>query len=239
LHSRNSSSNELRDEIQKTHGTEPEWISYYGYDAVTAFAEATQNAAEATRQGIWNAIPWMRFEGVTGPKTFDEKGNLYSAAYDFYYVTEGAWKKADTLNVFQPQDDPSSGGQGAGKVLSHQPSNTELPPDFTYSLAASDPLISHLAGRQAHSAGWLAESLDAPMGGVLMAYYEDIERGLSIDSQPFVFIDGQTYYLTFNVFRSDQSADAPSEGGILELNVQSVYRYQDGDDALPVSNAKT
>ncbi len=213
-------------EYQNNYGSAPEWVSYYGYDAVVAFSESIKKATEITRQGIWSAIPGLRFEGITGTKTFDEKGNLYSAAYDLHYVNNGTWTKAETILVFQPNDDPA---QTSAKTISrsHRPSNVST--NFTYSLSALDPLISHLAGEQAHGTGWIVEPLDAPMGGVLMAYYEDIERGLSVDNQPFVFQDGQTYYLTFNVLRESVTTEPPTEGDILDITVKSVYRYQNGD----------
>ena len=73
------------------------------YDSVRAFEEAFKKATVKTRRDIWNAVPWLHFDGVTGSKTFDEKGNLYSAAYDFFYVNDSAWTKFDTVNIFQPE----------------------------------------------------------------------------------------------------------------------------------------
>ena len=211
------------------YGSKPEWISYYGYDALTAYGAAIQNAEQITRQGVWDAVAWLRFEGLTGTKTFDEKGNLYSAAYDLHYVEKGKWEKAETILVHQPEGDFAPNDPGAAKVVSYQSGLASTQDDFTYSLIASDPLISHLSGEQSHIFGWIAEPLDAPIGGVLMAYYEDIERGISTDNQPFVFQDGQTYYLTFNVLRESMTTEPPTEGDILDINVQSVYRYQNGD----------
>jgi hypothetical protein len=212
---------------QENNGSEPEWFSYYAYDSVKALTAALKKTQETTRQDIWNAIPWLRFDGVTGTKTLDEKGNLYSAAYDLFYVYDESWKKFDTRHIFQPEDNQPA---GAGKINARSSLPLSTSVDFTYTLTAADPLISHLAGEQYLNTGWKAESLDAPIGGVLMAYYEDIERGMSNNGEPFVFEDGQTYYLTFNLMRFNQSEDAPSEGDILEVSVKSVYRYQNGDD---------
>ncbi|MCP4707941.1 MAG: hypothetical protein GY869_04885, partial [Planctomycetes bacterium] len=206
------------------HSVTPQWFSYYGCDAAKAFDHAITKAVNKTREDVWQAIPNMSFEGITGKKTFNEKGDLYSGAYDLHCVINGAWNKVDTIHIENPAQ-----GSSSAKVATRtqRPSNAEV--DFTYSLTAADPLISHFAGEQAHGTGWLAESLDAPMGGVLMAYYEDVERGLSTDNQTFAFEDGRTYNLTFNVFRVNQTDDAPSEGGVFDVTVKSVYRYQNGD----------
>jgi ABC-type branched-subunit amino acid transport system substrate-binding protein len=213
-------------EYRTAYGSDPEWFSYYAYDAVAAFSEAITISNEITRQGIWNAIQWLRFDGLTGTKTFDEKGNLYSAAYDLHYMQSRKWKRMETIHVFKPEENVAQGN--AKTVALSQHLNNESV-DFTYTLNAADPLISHLGGEQIYETGWMAESLDAPLGGVLMAYYEDIERELSDDDEPFVFEDGRTYYLTFNMLREDQSEDSPTEGDVLEITVKSIYRYQNGD----------
>jgi len=228
-----SASRTFAGKYNSSYGAAPEWFSYYAYDAVTAFNEAIKDSTEISRQGIWDTIPWMRFEGLTGTKTFDEKGNLYSAAYDLYVIDSGSkdWNKVETILIQQPQvvSSPTGSGKVQLRTVSLENQLLNVSENFTYSLNAADPLISHLAGEQSHIFGWIAEPLDASMGGVLMAYYEDIERGLSIDNQPFVFQDGQTYHLTFNVLRESITTEPPTEGDILDINVQSVYRYQNGD----------
>jgi ABC-type branched-subunit amino acid transport system substrate-binding protein len=220
------STNAFTSQYQSTYGSAPEWFSYYGYDAALAFHHALKNATDVTRAGMWEATHWLSFEGVTGTKRFDNHGNLISAAYDLIQVDNGNWQRVETIRVLKPEESSSSTNAG---IVSGSNRLFAAPNSFTYTLNAADPSISHYAGEADAETCWVAESLNATIGGVLMAYYEDIERGVSTSGEPFVFEDGQTYYLTFNLYRVDLSDESPGEGDALEIAAQSVYHYLNED----------
>jgi branched-chain amino acid transport system substrate-binding protein len=67
------------------------------YDAVHVLAEALRQANSWDPQKISAALRAVRYAGVTGLISFDEKGNLINPAYTVYQLREGAWTPIELI----------------------------------------------------------------------------------------------------------------------------------------------
>ncbi|MFH1739641.1 MAG: ABC transporter substrate-binding protein, partial [bacterium] len=225
------SSLEFKSKFEAEFSQKPEWFSYYGYDSFMACATALEQATEKSRAGIWNAIANLSFEGVTGRKWFDEKGMLQSAIYDIKKAVGGEFVIVGEYRVKQPNT--PSNGSPSGKSMSPKlrqyfTSQSNLVfENFTYTLSGGDQKIGHVAGGPGENNSWVARSRDYGDGWVLVAFYEDAVRGMTVDGQEFGFRDGVTYHLNFDMSRETLAGKIPNGQNILQVKVTSVCRYRD------------
>lgn len=67
------------------------------YDAVHVLAEALRQANSLEPKKIELALRGIRYAGVTGLISFDEKGNLINPSYTVYQIREGAWTPIELI----------------------------------------------------------------------------------------------------------------------------------------------
>ena len=223
----------------------PEWFSYYGYESFYACMAAMYHSAyytdKITREGIWNAVDNLVFEGVTGTKWFDEKGMLQSAVYDIKKASGETFVIVGEHRVKQP--DYSQYEESAKKFTppkhtppkhtppKHTPNQSNLVcKEFTHTLCADDEKIGHVAGGPGENGSWVAHSRDYDDGWVLVAFYEDAVCGLTDGGREFGFQDGVTYHLNFDLSRETLADKIPAGQNILQVKVTSVCRYRDQEN---------
>jgi len=66
---------EFRKEFEKKYGYVPGMVASYSYDCTRVLVEAMRQAGNSDREMIQNSLKNIRFNGVTGPIQFDDKGN--------------------------------------------------------------------------------------------------------------------------------------------------------------------
>lgn len=77
----------------------PVLFSPYAYDATWALIKAMQAANSVKRADILAALRRVSFEGVTGPISFDGKGDLQTARVTIFNMVDGRWKGVETVAV--------------------------------------------------------------------------------------------------------------------------------------------
>ena len=65
----------FRQEFQKKYGYEPGMTASYSYDAMRILIEAVRQAGKSDYELIQKSLKNIRFNGITGPVRFDDKGN--------------------------------------------------------------------------------------------------------------------------------------------------------------------
>jgi branched-chain amino acid transport system substrate-binding protein len=70
----------------------------YAYDAVMVMVEAMKKADSSDPAKYLPALATVKYEGVTGPISFDDKGDIKATAITMYQVTSDKW---DVLEVVQ------------------------------------------------------------------------------------------------------------------------------------------
>ncbi|MFZ4626226.1 MAG: branched-chain amino acid ABC transporter substrate-binding protein [Rhodoferax sp.] len=70
----------------------------YGYDATNVLINAIKAANSADPKKYLPEIGKLNFKGVTGPISFDTKGDLRSAAVTFFRVKNGKWETLETVS---------------------------------------------------------------------------------------------------------------------------------------------
>jgi len=65
----------FRKEFEKKYGYVPGMVASYSYDCMRVLIEAIRQSGNSDREMIQNALKNIRFNGVTGPVQFDNKGN--------------------------------------------------------------------------------------------------------------------------------------------------------------------
>ncbi|HTH43814.1 MAG TPA: branched-chain amino acid ABC transporter substrate-binding protein [Oxalicibacterium sp.] len=86
----------FRAAYQKKFGTEVKLYAPYVYDAVMTMAQAMQNAKSAEPAKYLPELAKIHYEGVTGPISFDAKGDLKNATLTIYTFKDG---KRELLEV--------------------------------------------------------------------------------------------------------------------------------------------
>jgi len=71
----------------------------YGYDATNVLINAMKAANSADPKKYLPQISKLNFKGVTGPISFDNKGDLRSAAVTFFQVKAGKWETLETVST--------------------------------------------------------------------------------------------------------------------------------------------
>lgn len=74
---------------QAKFGSPVQLYSPYSYDAVYILAEALKRAGKPERAAVVEALPKVRYAGVTGDIAFDEKGDIQSGAISVFEVKDG------------------------------------------------------------------------------------------------------------------------------------------------------
>ncbi|MBI5330326.1 MAG: branched-chain amino acid ABC transporter substrate-binding protein [Betaproteobacteria bacterium] len=69
----------------------------YAYDAVNVLAEAMKRANSAEPAKVLAELPKTSHQGVTGPVTFDAKGDTMAGAVTLYEARGGAWVVLETV----------------------------------------------------------------------------------------------------------------------------------------------
>jgi ABC-type branched-subunit amino acid transport system substrate-binding protein len=224
---------QFKEEFETKFETTPEWYTYYANDAVVALHEALKKSTDQSRNGIWNAVSGLGFDGVTGKKWFDEKGMLISACYDIKVKSGTEFLIIAEEYVKQPN------GSNGGNAKTIQNRNAIAPlvddsglvfEDFIYQLYGNDARIGHMGGEAGSNNSWIARSRDLDIGWVVMAYYEDINRGLTTDGQAFGFRDANQYNLILDMSRIDLAGTMSNETQVLEIKLTSVCRYHDANN---------
>ena len=74
----------------------------YAYDAATAMIKAMQAANSAEPAKYLPELAKIKFTGVTGPVSFDAKGDIESGAVTLYQVKGGKWEVLETVTSAAP-----------------------------------------------------------------------------------------------------------------------------------------
>jgi len=83
---------EFLEKYRAAYNREPELYDTYSYDSAMIIGQAVlENSDDITRVTIGNAIRNIRYDGVTGMVSFDEKGDNTQQIISAYIVTDGAW----------------------------------------------------------------------------------------------------------------------------------------------------
>jgi branched-chain amino acid transport system substrate-binding protein len=69
----------------------------YAYDAARALVEAMKLADSADPAKYLAQLPRVQFTGVTGPISFDDKGDIRGGAITLYRVKNGQWEFLETI----------------------------------------------------------------------------------------------------------------------------------------------
>ena len=69
----------------------------YAYDAAWTMIEAMKKADSAEPAKYLAELPRVRRDGVTGPISFDERGDIRGGAITIYQVKNGAWEVVETI----------------------------------------------------------------------------------------------------------------------------------------------
>ncbi|MBI3777765.1 MAG: ABC transporter substrate-binding protein, partial [Gammaproteobacteria bacterium] len=69
----------------------------YAYDAARAMVEAMKLAGSADPKQYLVQLPRVQFTGVTGPISFDEKGDIRGGAITLYRAKNGKWEVLETV----------------------------------------------------------------------------------------------------------------------------------------------
>ena len=81
---------------------EPAWIAPSAYDATMIAAEAIR-AGGYDADGIRNALNRIRYIGVTGPKSFNENGDV-SPSFDVMEIRNGSWERLEWSDLLAMGD---------------------------------------------------------------------------------------------------------------------------------------
>jgi branched-chain amino acid transport system substrate-binding protein len=73
----------------------------FAYDAAATLIAATQQANSTDPAKLVTALHTIHRDGVTGPISFDDQGNLNDPAYTIYQVRRGAWAVVDVVGNSQ------------------------------------------------------------------------------------------------------------------------------------------
>jgi ABC-type branched-subunit amino acid transport system substrate-binding protein len=65
----------FRKEFETKYGYVPGMVASYSYDCMSVLIEAVRQSGSSDREMIQNSLKNIRFNGVTGPVQFDDKGN--------------------------------------------------------------------------------------------------------------------------------------------------------------------
>jgi branched-chain amino acid transport system substrate-binding protein len=65
----------FRKEFEIKYGYEPGMVASYSYDCMRVLIEAIKQSGDSDREMIQNSLKNIRFNGLTGPVQFDNKGN--------------------------------------------------------------------------------------------------------------------------------------------------------------------
>jgi branched-chain amino acid transport system substrate-binding protein len=60
---------------KELYGKNPGMVAAYAFDAMNILIEAIRSAGKSDRELIQKSLQDIRYEGVTGPVSFDSKGN--------------------------------------------------------------------------------------------------------------------------------------------------------------------
>ena len=60
---------------KKAYGKEPGMVAAYAFDGIHLLVEAFKKAGNPDREKIQQALTGIQVEGITGPISFDDKGN--------------------------------------------------------------------------------------------------------------------------------------------------------------------
>ncbi len=69
----------------------------YAYDAARAMVEAMKLAGSADPKQYLAQLPRVQFTGVTGPISFDDKGDIRGGAITLYRAKNGKWEVLETV----------------------------------------------------------------------------------------------------------------------------------------------
>ncbi len=70
-----SESRKFRKEFENKYGYVPGMVASYSYDCMRVLIEAIRQTGNSDREMMQNSLKSIRFNGVTGPIQFDDKGN--------------------------------------------------------------------------------------------------------------------------------------------------------------------
>ncbi|QKJ66262.1 branched-chain amino acid ABC transporter substrate-binding protein [Deefgea piscis] len=78
-------------------GNEVQLYSPYCYDSVNMMVKAMQEAGSADPAKYLPKLATMKYEGVTGPISFDAKGDINNGAITVYTVKNGKWEILEVI----------------------------------------------------------------------------------------------------------------------------------------------
>ena len=86
------------EKFKKTFGTEVQLYSPYCYDAVKVMVEAMKKAGSTEPAKYLPELAKIKYDGVTGPIEFDEKGDIKNGAITIYQVKGGKWEVLEIVS---------------------------------------------------------------------------------------------------------------------------------------------
>jgi branched-chain amino acid transport system substrate-binding protein len=87
---------EFRDKFTAKYGVIQNYAPY-AYDAARAMVDAMKLADSADPKKYLAQLPRVQFTGVTGPISFDDKGDIRGGAITLYHVKNGRWEFLETV----------------------------------------------------------------------------------------------------------------------------------------------
>ncbi|MBB5193592.1 branched-chain amino acid transport system substrate-binding protein [Silvimonas terrae] len=93
---------EFLDKFKKTFGQEVQLYAPYCYDAVKVMVEAMKKAGSTEPAKYLPELAKIDYQGVTGPITFDEKGDIKNGAITIYTVKGGKWEVLEIVGGAAP-----------------------------------------------------------------------------------------------------------------------------------------
>jgi branched-chain amino acid transport system substrate-binding protein len=85
------------DRFKKRFGVDVQLYSPYCYDAVMVMVEAMKKAGSTESAKYLPELAKISYTGVTGPITFDEKGDIKNGAITLYKVSGGKWEVLEVV----------------------------------------------------------------------------------------------------------------------------------------------
>lgn len=82
---------EFLDKYKKRYNKEPEAYDTYSYDSTMIIGQAVLQAKSTRRLDVKNAIRGIKYSGVTGDVSFDQKGDNAQQVISAYTVAKGDW----------------------------------------------------------------------------------------------------------------------------------------------------
>ena len=88
---------EFIEKYKNTFGMDVQLYAPYAYDATNVLIESIIQANSASPQDYLSYVKKIKFQGVTGPISFDKKGDINRGSISLYEIKNGEWSFLETI----------------------------------------------------------------------------------------------------------------------------------------------